>query len=87
MKRDQETDRPRTAERKLVQMRLKDATIQEIEELQTLLGESNRTDTVVRAVQLAKLIAEEVRAGKQILLKSSKSDTPDVYLRIPGLNS
>lgn len=64
--------------------RMKPDTIKDIEKLQHILGAENRTDTCVRAVQLANLLIESMREGSQVLLESKGGKYEELF--VPGVN-
>lgn len=68
----------------LVQMRLLRETVREIGELQDVLRATNRTDTVVRCIQIAKEVILAAKKGTRLQLVS-----PDETVRtiiIPGVS-
>jgi hypothetical protein len=60
------------ADQKLVQVNLLEGTIQRLNDLQEKLGVRNRTDAIVRAIEIAQPLVEAVLAGKDIVMETRR---------------
>lgn len=65
----QNNDPPRDGPSKLVQMRLRPSTMERVARLQELTETENRTQAVVRAVQIADWLVTAVKAGATVSLE------------------
>jgi len=68
----------------VVNVRMKNQTINKIEELKDLLHASSRSDTVRRAIDICELLAKEAKKGGKLIIKEGKNLKEIV---IPGLAS
>jgi hypothetical protein len=67
-----------------VSMRVTERTLEDIEYLQETLDSRNRTEAVVEAIKLARLLVEERQKGNELELKTPSGESKIVVM--PGLN-
>lgn len=66
-----------------VQMNLREETIKKVKWLQDRLGSSSRTDAVVSAIEIARMVVRAIRSGGSVTVREPGKDTYKIILRSP----
>jgi hypothetical protein len=71
------------ADTKLVQMNLLDGTLRLAGDLQGMLGAKNRTDAIVRAIEIAHPVVAAILDGKRVVMIAPNGDSEGLV--VPGI--
>jgi hypothetical protein len=61
-----------------VTMNLSESSMNNVEDLSNLIGESNRTRVITSSLIVAKAIISQVKAGKQIILRDAEGNEKEM---------
>lgn len=65
---------------KKVMVSMSEKTLQDINSVSDIIGDSNRSNIVAKAVQVLKFIAEEINEGGELIIKEKEGDLKKVQV-------